>query len=360
MKIGRLLMIGFEGTDFPSEFVPMIRKYGIGGFVLFERNLKNPGQILALNKQLHAAAGEDDFIPLVAIDQEGGRVQRLKHPFSHLPSARKVEEYYRKHKSIDIIYEYGSFIAQELSIAGFNMNLAPVLDLSEHEDGVIGDRAFSHLPMVVEELGVSMIAGMQDNGIIACAKHFPGNTDTTVDPHQDLPAVTIKPEAFKHGLSPFMHAVHNDVGSIMISHTMFQGLDDVPASMSEKIVNGILKTEARFKGIVLTDDVKMGAIARSYPPAEAVINSLTAHTDMVMISNVEPDELESVIDALESAVAEGILVQKHLESSLMRTELVKNTIGIKSQLVQTEQDILNVLDNKVHKAFIKKLSGSLS
>lgn len=353
-------MIGFEGTELPADFIPIIKKFGIGGFVLFERNLKNPGQILALNKQLYSAAGEDDFIPLVAVDQEGGRVQRLKHPFSHLPSARTVEKSYKKHKTIDIIYEYGSFIAAELSAAGFNMNLAPVLDLSEQQDGVIGDRAFSHLPIVVEEIGVSMIAGMQDHGIIACAKHFPGNTDTKVDPHHDLPSVMIKADAFKHGLSPFMHAVRNDVGSIMVSHTMFQGIDDVPASMSEKIINGILKTEARFKGIVITDDVKMGAIARTYAPAEAAINALTAHTDMVMICNIQPDELESVIDALEGAIAEGTLVQRHLDASLMRTELVKNTIGIKSQLIQTESDILDVLNNSLHKAFIKKLTGGLS
>ncbi len=355
MKIGRLLMIGFNGTELPAGFEPLIKKYGIGGFVLFERNLKDPGQILALNKQLHKV--DDDFVPLVAVDQEGGRVQRLKHPFSHLPSARKVEEYYQKHNAIDIIYEYGSFIAEELSIAGFNMNLAPVLDLSERTDGVIGDRAFSHAPLVVEEIGVSMIAGMQDHGIIACAKHFPGNTDTKIDPHSELPSVHIKQDEMMHTMSPFIHAVNNDVGSVMISHTMFKGIDDVPASMSEKIINGILKMEAGFKGIVLTDDVKMGAISKTYSTAEAVINSLAASADMVMISNIEPDELESVLDTMESSIAEGIISKSPIEASLMRTDLIKNTIGIKRQLIQTESDVLALLDNKTHRAIIKKLSG---
>ena len=356
MKTGRLLMIGFNGTELPAEFEPIIKKYGIGGFVLFERNLKNPGQILSLNKHLHNT--DDGFVPLIAVDQEGGRVQRLKHPFSHLPTARKVEEYYRKHNNaIDIIYEYGNFIAEELSIAGFNMNLAPVLDLSEKNDGVIGDRAFSHAPLVVEEIGVSLIAGMQDHGIIACAKHFPGNTDTVIDPHSELPSITLKPDAFKHGLSPFIHAVNNDVGSIMISHTMFQGIDDVPASMSEKIINGMLKTDAGFKGIVITDDVKMGAIAKTYSVSEAIINALAARADMVMISNIEPEELEAVLDNLESARAEGIIPDDLIEASLMRIDLIKNAIGIKGQLVQSESDILALLDNKVHRAFVKKFSG---
>ncbi len=355
MKIGRLLMIGFKGTELPAEFVPIIKKYGIGGFVLFERNLKDPGQILSLNRQLYSI--DNDFIPLIAVDQEGGRVQRLKHPFSHLPSARKVEEYYQKHNNIDIVYEYGSFIAEELSIAGFNMNLAPVLDLSERKDGVIGDRAFSDAPLVVEEIGISIIAGMQDHGIIACAKHFPGNTDTKIDPHIDLPSVNIKPDAMKQGLSPFIHAVNNDVGSIMVSHTMFKGVDDVPASMSERIVNGILKTEIGFKGIVITDDVKMGAISKAYSVEEAVINSLAAHTDMVMISSIEPDELEAVINVMESALAEGIIKNDRVSSSFLRIDLIKNEIGIKREITQSESDIRKVLEDKVHSAFIKKFSG---
>ncbi len=355
MKIGRLLMIGFNGTELPAEFEPVIKRYGIGGFVLFERNLKSPGQILSLNKHLHTI--DDDFIPLIAVDQEGGRVQRLKHPFSHLPSARKVEEYYQKHNNIDIIYEYGSFIAEELSIAGFNMNLAPVLDLSERKDGVIGDRAFSNTPLVVEEIGVSMIAGMQDHGIIACAKHFPGSTDTKIDPHSDLPSVHIGPEAMTHNVSPFIHAINNDVGSVMVSHTVFKGIDDVSASMSEKIINGILKKETGFKGIVITDDVKMGAISKTYSVSEAVINALAASSDMVMISNVEPDELESVIDNIEDSIAEGIIKNDRISASLMRIDLIKNEIGIRKEIIQSESDILKVLENKVHSAFIKKFSG---
>jgi len=356
MKLGRLLMIGFNGTELPDGFSELIKEYGIGGFVLFERNLVNPGQILALNKQLHSL--EEDFIPLIAIDQEGGRVQRLKHPFSRLPSARKVEEYYKKHHSIDIIYEYGMFIAEELSIAGFNMNLAPVLDLCEKEDGVIGDRAFSDAPLVVEEIGVSMIAGMQDHGIIACAKHFPGNTDTKIDPHKKLPAVNIKPEVMRSNLSPFIHAINNDVGSIMVSHTLFKDIDDKPASMSKKIVNGLLKSGTRFKGIVITDDVKMGAIANTYSLSEAVISALAANNDMVMISNIEPEELASLIDEIEDSLIKGVIKKEQVDASLLRIDLVKNNIGINKEIVQTESDVLKLLNSDAHKGFLKRLTGN--
>ncbi|MGB9735587.1 MAG: beta-N-acetylhexosaminidase [bacterium] len=352
MKVGRLLMIGFDGTELPAEFRSAIQKHGIGGFVLFERNLKNPAQIIALNKHLYSL--DRDFVPLIAVDQEGGRVQRLKPPFFHLPSPRKVEEYYKEHNSIDIIYEYGNFIAEELSVAGFNMNLAPVLDLSEKKDGVIGDRAFSNIPLIVEEIGVSMIAGMQDRGIIACAKHFPGNTDTEIDPHEDLPVVEIKSEVLYRNLSPFIHAINNDVGSVMVSHTLFKGIDNVPASMSKKIVNGILKTETRFKGIVITDDVKMGAIARRYSVTEAVINALSANVDMVMVGNLDVDEFEDIIDKIEESVAEGVIKKEQINASLLRTELVKNAVGIRKQLVYDEEDILKLLNDKNHISFIRK------
>lgn len=352
MKIGRLLMIGFNGTELSQEFKLLIQKHGIGGFVLFERNLKEPAQILSLNRQLYSV--DKDFVPLIAIDQEGGRVQRLKSPFVHLPSARKVGEYYRKYNSIDSIYEYGSFIAEEISITGFNMNLTPVLDLSDKEDGVIGDRAFSNTPLIVEEIGVSIIAGMQDRGVVACAKHFPGNTDTQIDPHRALPFVHIKPEKLYHNLSPFIHAINNDVGSVMVSHTLFKGIDDVPASMSKKIVNGLLKSELHFKGIVITDDVKMGAISKKYSVADAVIQALSANVDMIMISNLSIDEYENIIDRIESSIAEGIIKKEQINNSLLRIELVKNTVGIKKELVYDEQDVLKLIHNNARIAFIKK------
>lgn len=355
MKIGRLLMIGFNGTELPPGFKPIIKKYGIGGFVLFERNLKTPEQILLLNKELHRI--EDDFTPLIAVDQEGGRVQRLKHPFSHLPSARRIEEYYKKHKNIHVIYEYGGFMAEELSVAGFNMNLAPVLDLSDSMDGVIGDRAFSNVPLIVEEIGVSVIAGMQDHGIIACAKHFPGNTDTKIDPHDELPSVSIRSDTLVNNITPFMHAIKNGVGSVMVSHTLFKGIDNVPASMSGRIINEILKKEAGFKGIVLTDDIKMGAISKTYSVSQAVINSLLADADIVMISNTEPDELESVIVNMERAITEGAIRKGQIEASLMRTDIIKNEIGVKNEIVQSVSDVLKVLNDESHKAFIRMFHG---
>ncbi len=354
MKIGRLLLIGFEGTVLPEDFKPLIKKYGIGGFVLFERNLKTPEQILALNKELHQIDADDGFTPIIAVDQEGGRVQRLKPPFSHLPSARKVGESYKKHKNISDIYEYGSFIAQELAIAGFNMDLAPVLDLSEKKDGVIGDRAFSDVPLIVEEIGVSMIAGIQDHGIIACAKHFPGSTDTTVDPHKDLPSVNIKSDALVHNITPFIHAIKNDVGSVMVSHTLLKGIDTVPASMSGRIINAMLKMEANFKGIVLTDDVKMGAISKSYSVSQAVIDSLGANADMVMISNTNPDEIESVLYAVRRAIDTGVIKKEQAESSLMRIDIIKNEIGIKNQIVQSVPDIMKTLNDDKRKSILKR------
>lgn len=353
MKTGRLLMIGFDGTELPEGFKPLIKKYGMGGFVLFERNIKTTEQILALNKQLHQA--DEDFIPIIAVDHEGGRVQRLKHPFTRLPSARKIGDLYQKHENIDFIYAYGGFIAEELSMAGFNMALAPVLDLPDKEGGVIGDRAFSDIPLVIEEIGVSMIAGMQDNGIIACAKHFPGHTDTKIDPHKGLPIAHITSEELIHHMTPFIHAIKNRVGSVMVSHTVFKGLENVPASMSQRVMDVLLKKDTGFEGIVITDDVKMAAIAQTITASQAVLSSLHAGADMVMISKVTPDELEDLLKDMETALAEGTLDKGHLESSLVRTDIIKGEIGIKNHPVHTALDVLNMLSDEKHKSFIKRL-----
>lgn len=347
-------MIGFEGTALPEGFKPLIREYGIGGFVLFERNLKTTEQILALTKELHAVDADDGFTPLVAVDQEGGRVQRLKHPFSHLPSAARVGESYRKHKNIADIYAYGDFIAQELSVAGFNMDLAPVLDLSHKKDGVIGDRAFSDTPLIAEEIGVSFIAGMQDHGVIACAKHFPGYTDTKIDPHKELPSVSITPDDLLKNITPFIHAIKNGVGAVMVSHTLFHGIDTVPASMSERIIGGILKRESNFKGIVLTDDVQMGAIAKSSAVPQAVLQSLAAGADMVMISNTDPGALASLLPEMTEAVEGNIIRKEQIESSLMRIDIIKNEIGIRNEIVHSASDIMELIGDDKRRSILKK------
>jgi len=352
MKTGELLMIGFEGTALPEKFGPIIKKYGIGGFVLFERNLETPEQILSLNKSLYRL--NDAFTPLIAVDQEGGRVQRLKPPFTHLPAAQKIGESYRRNKNIKHIYKYGGFIARELALAGFNMNLAPVLDLSDKKDGIIGDRAFSGTPLIAEEIGASLIAGMQDNGIIACAKHFPGATETVVDPHNDLPAVNTEPEMLRAHIAPFVHAIRNSVGAIMVSHTLFGGIDNMPASMSHRIINILLKKEAGFRGIAITDDIKMGAISKTYSAPQAVIRALNANADMVMIGNTTPDELEQVLAEIEKAAKKGIIKKEQLETSLRRIDIIKNEIGVKSRLVQSVSDILKVLTDKRYGSFLKK------
>ncbi len=352
-KIGRLLMIGFEGTELSKDMVSLLRDYGIGGFVLFERNLKTPEQILMLNKQLLRV--DEGFVPVLAVDHEGGRVQRLKHPFTHLPSARKIGELYQRHKSIDFIYEYGTFIAKELSAAGFNMALAPVLDLPEKEGGVIGDRAFSDVPLIVEEIGVSMIAGMQDNGIIACAKHFPGHTDTKTDPHKGQAVADITPDALMKHMTPFIHAIKNRVGSIMVSHTVFKGMESVPASLSHRVINFLLKKEMGFKGMVITDDIQMAAVSQNFSVSGAVIGSLKAGADMVMVGNITPEGLKRVFDDVEVALTEGDLSRDLIEDSFVRADIIKGEIGARENILYSAQEMAHILGDERHRAFVKKL-----
>lgn len=304
-KIGGLFMVGFDGTTPPQTLIELIRDQFVGGVILYRRNIKSRQQLVALIDDIKAIA--DDRPIFVAVDHEGGRVFRLPPPFTQIGPMSQV-------KDPKTAYEVGKVMAKELSSAGFNINFAPVLDINTNiKNPIIGNRAFSHNAAVVANLGAQLIHGLQENGLIACGKHFPGHGDTFLDSHYDLPrlAHTMK-RLTEVELVPFTAAIEAGVKSIMTAHVIYDGIDGTcPATMSKAIINDLLRRRLGFDGVVFTDDLQMAAISRQFSMGEASLLSLLAGCDVCLISKnnaAQKEAIEYVVNAANSGrISESLI-----------------------------------------------------
>ncbi|MDH5640452.1 MAG: beta-N-acetylhexosaminidase [Nitrospira sp.] len=318
-KIGQLFMVGFDGTTVSADLAAFLKEYKPGGVILFSRNLESVEQIVALTNDLQQCSPHSPL--LISIDQEGGRVSRLPKDFTIFPPC----EVLGLCNSSDLAYAAAATTAKELRAVGINMNMSPVLDVNSNPaNPVIGDRAFASTPGPVCELGVATMGGLQDNGVVACGKHFPGHGDTTADSHKELPIVTASRERLERTELPsFRHAAGKGVATMMTAHVLYHALDSVrPATLSPTIIGTILRQELQYDGVVLTDDLEMHAIIDHYGIEEATVQSILAGCDMPLICKDRNREVAS-ITALGRAVRDGTISSQRLEESLARVARLK-------------------------------------
>ncbi|RKU09470.1 beta-N-acetylhexosaminidase [Candidatus Poribacteria bacterium] len=321
-KVGQLIMVGFEGTQ-PNETIEThIRERFVGGVVLFSRNIQSPQQTAELTNELQRlASATARQIPLfIGIDQEGGWVIRLKEGATVLPGNMALGAT----DSTELAERAGEVTAVELAAVGVNLNFAPVMDVNNNpQNPVIDRRSFGESAELVSRLGVAYIHGLQDNGILGTAKHFPGHGDTTVDSHFDLPTVNHDRERI-HALElhPFRAAIDADVAAIMTAHIVYPAFDaDRPATLSPTILTDLLRKELGFDGLIITDDMEMKAIDDRYRSGEAAVMTVEAGADIVMVLWSPTKQIE-VFDALLSAVKSGRISQARLDQSVKR--ILKN------------------------------------
>lgn len=313
-KISQLIVGGFDGTSPPKELTQLIKTHGMGGVILFKSNLEDPIQIARLTNRLQRLS---TLAPLlIMIDQEGGRVSRLPLPFTQFPAAGLLGTY----NSYDLCYRMGQAMARELRAVGINMNLAPVLDVyTNPANSVIGDRAFGNNPTLVSKLGLALMVGLQDQGVIACGKHFPGHGDTVADSHHELPKVShALNRLIEVELKPFHHSIQNRLQAIMTAHVIYTSLDaQFPATLSKKIVTKLLREAMGFRGLVITDDLHMKAVADHYSLTEAAIRAITAGADLLLFCH-HPELLVKIQEALYKAVKRSTIPEKRIDLSLDR------------------------------------------
>ncbi|HHU55201.1 MAG TPA: beta-N-acetylhexosaminidase [Acholeplasmataceae bacterium] len=293
-KLGQLLFVGFSGHEYNDHIRTLVEDYKVGNIILFARNIKNIKQLSELNRTLHEEIIKNTgLMPLIAIDQEGGIVTRIMSGATFCPGNMTLAA-----TNPENSYKVGEIMGKELSRLGINMNLAPSLDVNNNpKNPVIGVRSYSDDPELVSQLGVNFIKGLQSQGIIATAKHFPGHGDVEVDSHLGLPIVEHDKERLNTvELYPFKKAIASGVDAIMSAHIVFKAYEEenIPATISRKVMTDLLREELGFEGLIVSDCMEMKAIDDHYTTAKGVALGIHAGLDMVFVSHT----LEKQIGAL--------------------------------------------------------------
>jgi beta-N-acetylhexosaminidase len=343
-KIGQLFIIAPDG-----DWEDQLRTFRPGGVILFSQHTPT---IAATMKILERVRFLSPLPPLLAVDQEGGRVSRL--PFATtIPTARKLSAL-----SAPAAKNLGILVGRELRALGFNLNFAPVLDVDTRvENPVIGDRSFSADPYEVARLGSAYIQGLHVSGIASSAKHFPGHGDTTADSHLVLPRVELSDERLETvELLPFRAAILAKTDSIMVAHVSYPSWDsrqNTPASLSRPIITGILRNELGYTGLIITDAMNMKAVSSSFPPGLAAKAAFQAGVDIILM----PENFPAAYLALLHAVRSGEIPDSRLDESVRRILTLKlqlpddRNIPYPDRLRKAE----NIVGSAVHRQWLAQI-----
>ncbi|MSR41544.1 MAG: beta-N-acetylhexosaminidase [Phycisphaerales bacterium] len=307
-----LLWIGFDGRTIPTDTARLV-KAGVSGVILFARNCGTRDETRALIDELRAQARG---ALLLSVDQEGGRVARLTEGFEKFPSLRELAAL-----DASAVRAIGSRLGAQVRDAGFDVDLAPVLDVDSNPlNPVIGDRSFSRDAETVARLGVAMTLGLQEH-VAACGKHFPGHGDTDKDSHFDLPRLAhARARLDAVELLPFRAAIAAGIECIMTTHVVFDAVDaGVPATMSAKSIEGLLRAELSFEGVVVSDDLEMKAIADHFGVGSAAVRAISAGVDALLVCHSAERQSEA-IEALAKAVLDGTLPIERVQSARARLQ----------------------------------------
>ena len=350
-KVSQLLVAGIEGTQLGQDAVQAVQDYQVGGVILFGRNVESAWQLAELTNGLKDLNG--DYTPLfLCVDQEGGRVDRMPPEVERTPSAWSVGQ------TLDtegVGAAYGALLAEECAAFGFNMDFAPSLDIWSNPDNtVIGDRAFGNDWEWTAFFGMSAVESMEEQGgVIPVVKHFPGHGDTSVDSHVALPVVDKSlEELWQSELVPFNMTLNQEdyfgaqagpsAPAVMVAHILLSRVDpDYPASLSHRVVTGLLREEMGFDGVVCTDDLTMGAVSNTYGMGEAAVLAVEAGCDLLLVCH-GADNLTAARDALLEAVDSGRISPERLDESVKRILSLKAEYGLTNDPVDTpDVDALN-------------------
>jgi len=296
MKGGQYILMGVPGRELDAKTAAIIREVQPAGFILFGRNIQAPAQLRQLIDDLR---GEVRHVPVVTIDQEGGRVSRLKECGSEPPSAKQL----CGKGDLRLIERHGALTGEILRLFGFNLNLAPVVDVSfaGDADNSLKNRTWGETPDKVTLQAGAFNRTMREQGILSCGKHFPGYSHAAVDPHHELPVVARSRRELEEIEWKSFQALAPELDSMMVGHASYPALDDsgYPSSLSRKIIHGILREEWGYQGTVISDDLDMGAIVGHYGLGESVTRAVEAGNDLLLLCH-RPELIPEAARALEA------------------------------------------------------------
>src|SRR5918993_1211426 len=320
--IGQFLIGSMPGPSIPAELRSLAREFDLGGLILFSRNVEVPEQVAELSAESEALGRT--MPAWVSVDQEGGRVARLKEPFTKWPPMATLGR--AGTQSEALAARFARALAEELIAVGITLDYAPVLDIHTNpKNPVIGDRALAERAEDVARLGRVIIRGLQDAGLAACGKHFPGHGDTSTDSHLELPLVEHDVERLRAiEFEPFRAAVAEQVAFIMTAHVLVPALDEQrPATLSPHLVQTLLREELKFEGVILSDDLEMKAVSANYAVPDAAVDAIRAGCDAVLVCQGNIDLQARTLEALVKAVESGKIPAKRIDDAFLRLKRVK-------------------------------------
>lgn len=348
---GHLIICGFDGTTLTPELKEILREVNPVGLILFARNIESPEQVTEFNHELKSFRAKESL--LLCVDQEGGRVARIRKPATEWPPMRSLGEI----GDAKLVSRVGRALARELRAMNFDVDFAPVLDVDTNpKNPVIGDRSFARDAEQVALMGVALTRALQENGIAACGKHFPGHGDTDVDSHLALPTIG-------HDLArlravewrPFQAAIDAGLGAIMTAHVVAEALDDVPATLSRRILTDYLRGALNFSGVIVSDDVEMKAVADRYSMADISLQGLRAGVDVFLACH----KPEIILDLYRSMVV-AVESEKLSHETLVTAE--KRVLAWRDQYYQAPVDQRlhqDVVGGREHAELVQEINRRL-
>lgn len=339
-------MVGFAGRELDPGFEELLDE-GIFGAILFARNIGTAEEVADLCRRIKRRASAPIAL---ALDQEGGRVARLRGPpFTALPPMREIGA----RADIDLAERCGRLLAFELRAVGFDWNFAPVLDVdSNPKNPVIGDRALHSEASQVARMGVALARGQESGGVASCGKHFPGHGDTASDSHLTLPRLPHDMQRLRSvELVPFRAYAEAGLAALMTAHVIFEAVDPgVPATMSRRVLEDVLRGELGFEGVIVSDDLEMKAIADNYPLEEAVVRGTIAGVDLFLVCE-HPSLQHRAIAALVRAVESGVVPRRRIEESVRRLD------ALAAKFAHPPEDMLASLGSSEHRRMSEGFRG---
>ncbi|MDH6670486.1 beta-N-acetylhexosaminidase [Paenibacillus sp. LBL] len=331
-KIGQLVLVGIEGTTPDDTSRKLLKEYHVGGFIFFKDNIESTEQSVQLLNDLKKANAANPVPLWLSIDEEGGRVTRFPDEYVKLPSSGEVGS----RQDLELTKNVGGLIARKVSGLGLNMVFAPVLDIDSNPNNpVIGDRSFGTTAEEVSSQGIASMKGIQEKEVVPVVKHFPGHGDTSVDSHLGLPVVEHNLKRLHElELVPFQQAIDDGADVVMVAHLLMKSIDpDTPSSYSKPVITDLLREEMGFDGVVITDDMTMGAVSGNTDVGEASVQSILAGSNIVLIGHEYAQE-EAVIQALTEAVDSGVISEELLNDRVRTTLELKDKYRLSDEPVK--------------------------
>jgi beta-N-acetylhexosaminidase len=353
--LGQCFFIGFAGLELPSDTAKFIKENSIGGVTLFANNYQNPAQVAELANNLQALRASDDLPLVIAVDHEGGKVQRFKKHFTKFPEARVIGD----KDSPKLAYECAEIMAKELRTVGVNVNFSPVADINTNpKNPVIGHRAFGDNEEIVSKMVSAMVRGFITHKVHPVVKHFPGHGDTPQDSHFHLPKIKTPLETIlTREVKPFVKAFKAHCEMVMTAHIIVEAVEPkLPATFSRKILQEILREHLRYRGLIISDDMEMKAIADHFGEVDAPLMALEAGVDILLYHTapVQNRVFEPLLSKLTSPAGAKALANLRTSAQRLAEFKAKHFLPYKPVYIP---DIEAIVGSKAHLEFTKQFES---